>query len=172
MLSSAKQEAEKVLSLPSRSRTSVSEARIEAERTLTTAERRSSVINEGASERLTQLTRQHSQALGRLGEISETLVALLQADERPVRWSRWWPKRPNARKSRPSLARRRVRRHLAAQQPQDQAPAQPQHQPQPTPQQRSQPPAQSQAQHQPQPAPEMEPPRGIQVPPSIGDPQD
>lgn len=83
LLSAAKQEADRVLTAARHdAETMVSDARNEAERTLTTAERRSSVINEGASERLTKLTKQHTQAIGRLREISETLGSLLQSDER------------------------------------------------------------------------------------------
>ncbi|NED58070.1 hypothetical protein G3I24_45165, partial [Micromonospora aurantiaca] len=55
-------------------------ARLEAERTLTASERRAGVINEGATQRLTALTKNHTQALQRLTEISDTLHRLLTAE--------------------------------------------------------------------------------------------
>lgn len=83
LASTAKQEADKVLTAAKHeAEQTVNNARAEAERTLTTAQRRSSVINEGATDRLASLTKQHAQALGRLGEISETLAALLQGEEK------------------------------------------------------------------------------------------
>jgi cell division septum initiation protein DivIVA len=87
VLGAAKKESENVLSLAKQeAEHTVTSARLEAERTLTAAERRSSVINEGATARLTQLTKNHTQALQRLTDISETLNTLLtgEADAGPL----------------------------------------------------------------------------------------
>jgi cell division septum initiation protein DivIVA len=82
-LSAARQEADKTLSAAKKeAEQTLTNARTEAERTLHTAERRSAVINEGATDRLSRLTRQHSQALDRLTEINETLTSALRAEQK------------------------------------------------------------------------------------------
>ncbi|MFG2006541.1 DivIVA domain-containing protein [Spirillospora sp. NPDC048911] len=81
VLASAKKESDSVLTAAKQeAEQTVTSARLEAERTLTASERRASVINEGATTRLTQLTKNHTQALQRLTEISETLNRLLKSE--------------------------------------------------------------------------------------------